>query len=65
MSPTTTGAMLSLMVTLVTGQVSEYCQWSPKHTLCQYSGLGQSCGAVSARGLTPDLTQLILDLHNG
>ena len=49
----------------VSAQVQDYCQLSPQHTLCQYPGVGSSCVSLSTRGLSPDQTQQILDLHNG
>ena len=52
-----------LLLDLVWGQ-DDYCQFTPQHTMCQYTGVGQSCVALSQRGVSDQEARVILDLHN-
>jgi len=47
-------------------QDSNYCSISPSHTLCQYTGIGRSCGSggVISNGIGEAEKSQILDLHN-
>ena len=51
------------LCSLVLGQ-NNYCQLSPQHTMCKYSGTGPSCVAISGRGVSNNDAKTITDLHN-
>ena len=55
--------LICLLGPMVSGQ-DDYCQFTPQHTMCQYSGVGQSCVSLSQRGVSDQDARLILDLHN-
>jgi len=52
------------MVGLAVGQDQQYCDISPSHTMCRYSGVGPACGALSERGLGEAEVKEVLDYHN-
>jgi len=56
---------LFLIASSVTGQTSDYCSFTSKHTMCQYKGPGPACnGAPLSRGVTEKEKKIILDIHN-
>jgi len=52
----------------VWSQDAQYCNISPSHTLCQFKGIGISCGApargVISNGISDEDKNIIVDLHN-
>merc|ERR1719507_1390112 len=71
MMATSMMATLSIsMTTMVaflatTSTATNYCSITPKHTMCQYQGLGKACGGNSLRrGVTEDERKEIVDVHN-
>jgi len=51
------------MVPIVLSQ--DYCSFTPKHTMCQYKGLGGKCGdKLFQRGVTKAEMVEILEVHN-
>nr|XP_053629286.1 uncharacterized protein LOC128686406 isoform X2 [Cherax quadricarinatus] len=62
---------LLLLVVVVTwagwagGQTSQYCSFTPKHTMCKYSSVGPRCGSkVQTRGVGPREAADIVHQHN-
>ncbi|MPD05502.1 Venom allergen 5 [Portunus trituberculatus] len=61
---------LCLLVTIalsgwVAVQATDYCKFTPEHTMCKYHGRGPRCGPeVGPRGVSPQDISLIVDLHN-
>lgn len=65
--------LCSLVVTVVAmwwaegvaGQTSNYCAFTPQHTLCGASGMGPRCGQeVPGRGVGANEAAAITSLHN-
>jgi len=51
------------MIGVVVSQ--NYCSFTPKHTMCQYKGLGKKCGEeIFQRGVTKQEMTEILKVHN-
>lgn len=54
-----------LMASSVLAVDSDYCNFTPKHTMCQYKGYGPNCnGTPLKRGVTEEEKEVILDIHN-
>lgn len=44
---------------------TNYCAITPRHTMCQYKGIGATCGSqILGRGVTGEERREIVDLHN-
>ncbi len=60
-----TCAVLLLMCSLGVGAMDqEYCELTPKHTMCRYKGAGPACGPLEDRGLSEKESMEIVDYHN-
>ena len=46
-------------------KLKQYCKFSPRHTLCQTTGLGKTCGSnIYTRGVTEKEAAVIVAQHN-
>lgn len=68
---TTTVSRFSLLLVLVAclgwaaGQDTNYCKFTPEHTLCKFSGVGRRCGSqVRGRGVSSRSAATIVAMHN-
>lgn len=47
------------------GQDTEYCKFTPEHTLCKFPGVGPRCGSrVRGRGVSSQSAATIVAMHN-
>lgn len=47
------------------GQNTDYCKFTPEHTLCKFSGVGPRCGSqVRGRGVSSQSAATITAMHN-
>jgi len=56
--------LLVLAGHILTTLATNYCQITPQHTMCQYKGVGASCGAVLRSGVTEEQREQIVEVHN-
>ncbi|XP_037078550.1 CRISP/Allergen/PR-1-like [Pollicipes pollicipes] len=55
--------MLASLLAVASAQ-SEYCRFTPKHTLCQFQGTGPHCDQLQAREVSAQEARYIVAEHN-